>query len=269
MNNNNYESMRAFIVTGLLVCTCAVAQAQTQIDEAQQFTSSASSASLELSLVASDNPADSNTAELAVSQYALLIEQLETEFGPFDSRLSEPLLSAGDMLAENSDYHGAVSILERALYIMRINQGLYSEPQIAIVERLIEFNVAVEDWDAVDENFHYLEFLYTRLYEIGGLKWDYGIAQVADWHVVAINNNLGNDREEHLREANKLFKLRLTYAEQDESVDQHVIDVLRHNVQYTAYHLQKQEEEIKTERIYTRLESRYREDRTDSLASID
>lgn len=261
--------MRAFIVTGLLVCTCAVAQAQTQIDEATQFTSSASSASLELGLVAKEKPVDNTATEVAVSQYALLIEQLETEFGPFDARLSEPLLSAGDMLAEKGDYHGAVSVLERALYIMRINQGLYSEPQIPVVEHLIEFNVAVEDWDAVNENFHYLEFLYSRLYEIGGLKWDYGISQVADWHVVAINNNLGDNREEHLREANKLFKLRLAYAEQDENVNQNVIDVLRHNVQYTAYHLQKKDEEIKTKRIYSRLESRYREDRTDSVASID
>ena len=159
--------------------------------------------------------------------------------------------------------------MERALHIIRINQGLYSEPQIPVVERLIKCNVAVENWEAVDENFRYLQFLYTRLFDQGGLRWDYGIAQVANWHVIAINNNLGTDRKEHLREANKLFKLRLIYAEQDESVGQDVIDVLQHNVKYTAYHLRKQEEEIKTERVFGRIESRYRDDRTDSLASVD
>jgi len=267
--NNNYESMGAFLVTGLFVCTCAVAHAQTPIDEASQFNPSAPRASLEHTLFDTEKPAEINSAAVGVAQYALLVEKLESEFGPFDARLSEPLLSTGNILAEHGDYAAALSYTERALHIMRINQGLYSEPQIAIVERLVEFNVAVENWEAVDESFRYLEFLYNRLFDQGSLKWDYGIAQVADWHVIAINNNLGDDREDHLREANKLFKLRLIYAEQDENVDVHVIEVLRHNVEYTAIHLHKQKEEYKTQRVYTGLESRYRNSRSDSVASVD
>ena len=270
MNNNNYESMRAFLVTSLFVCTCAVAQAQVQPDVANQLSSSAGLSSVEQTLFDTDNTAQNSVATEGVSDYAILVEELESEFGPFDSRLSEPLLATGDKLAERGDYHGAISYIERALHVLRINQGLYSEPQIAIVERLIEFNVALEDWESVDANFRYLEFLYTRLFDEGGTKWDYGIAQVADWHVIAINHNLGDDLEDHLREANKLFKLRLAYAEQDERVEQQVIDVLRHNVQYTAYHLRRQESTFETVRINTRLESRYRDDkRIDSLASVD
>ncbi len=270
MNNNNYESMRAFLITSLFICTCAVAQAQTQTDVANQLSSSTGHSSLEQTLFDTESATPATLATEVVSQYAILVEELESEFGPFDARLSEPLLSTGDMLAAGGDYHGAISYIERALHVLRINQGLYSEPQIAIVERLIEFNVALEDWEAVDENFRYLEFLYTRLFDEGGMKWDYGIAQVADWHVIAINNGLGDDIEDHLREANKLFKLRLAYAEQDERVEQQVIDVLRHNLQFTAYHLQHRESTLKTERIYTRLESRYRDDeRAGSLASVD
>lgn len=268
MNNNNYESMRAFLVSGLFVCTCAVAQAQSPTDAANQLNSSVGRSSAQQILVDTEIPPPLDT--LDVAQYGHLVQTLESEFGPFDARLSEPLLATGSMLAEAGDYHGAVRVMERALHVMRVNQGLYSEPQIAVVERLVEFNAALEDWEAVDENFRYLEFLYRRLFDQGGLRWDHGIAQVADWHVIAINKNLGDDRDEHLRQANKLFKQRLAYAEQDESVDQHVIDVLRHNVEYTAYHLQRQTVQTKTERIYTRLESRYRdEDRADNIASVD
>ncbi len=270
MNKNNYESMRAFLVTGLFICTCAVAQAQAPLDEANQLTSSTGRSSLEQTLIGADGAVESTDETEGVSQYALLVEQLESDFGPFDARLSEPLLSTGDMLAQHGDYYEAISYMERALHILKINEGLYSEPQIPIVERLIEINVALEDWDSVDENFRYLEFLYTRLFDQGSMQWDHGIAQVADWHIIAINHNLGDDLEDHLRAANKLFKLRLGYAEKDERVDPQVIDVLRHNVQYTAYHLQRQEVAIKTERVYTRLQSRYRDDdRADSLASVD
>lgn len=266
--NNNYESMRRFLVTSLLVCSCAVTHAQPPTDAANQRIPSEQHPSIGQPRVDADNRAQVDAA--SVAQYAYLVEKLESDFGPFNARLGEPLIAACDMLAELGDYHEAVRVAERALHIMRINQGLYSEAQIAIVERLIEFNVAMQDWAAVNDNFRYLEFLYTRLFDVGSLKWDYGISQVADWHVIAINNNLGEDREEHLREANKLFKLRLVYAEQDERVNQQVIDVLRHNVKYTAYHLQRRSGEIKTERIYSRFESRYRdEDREGSLASID
>lgn len=266
----NYESIRAFLVTGLFVCTCAAAQAQTHTDEAIQLTFPAGHSSLAQSLFDTKNPAEINTVTVGMAQYARLIEKLESDSGPFDARLREPLLALGAMLSKRGDYHEAVSYIERALYILRIDQGLYSEPQIAIIERLIELNVALEDWKAVDENFRYLELLYTRLFKQGGLKWDYGIAKVVDWHIIAINNNLGDGREEHLREANKLSKLRLVYAEQDESVDQRVIGVLRHNIKYTAYHLRKQEEEIKTERCnYSRFKSHCHDDRVDGLASVD
>ena len=265
--NNNYKSMRAALISGLFVCGCAVAQAQNSPVEVTSIAASSPHASL--TSFDSGKESLTETSGASIVQYALLVEQLETDYGPFDIRLSEPLLSTSDILAERGDYDHALNFVERALHIERINQGLYSESQIEIVERLIEYNVAVQDWDAVDGNFRYLQFLYTRLFEQGGLQWDHGIAQVADWHVIAINNNLGDNREEHLREANKLFKLRLVYAEQDENIDEHVINVLRHNVEVTAYHLQKQDEGMKMERVYSRLDSRYRNHRADSLASVD
>jgi len=270
MNNNNFESLRAFLISGLLICSGAVPQVQA--DEVNPFTSSTPQVNLQQSLSASENLVRKDAAAEDAAKFALLVENLETDFGPFDASLREPLLSVGDMLAEQGDYVGAVSYIERALHVMRVNQGLYSEDQIAVVERLIDCNVAVENWAAVDENFRYLEFLYTRLFEQGSIQWDRGIGQVADWHVIAINNNLGDDLENHLREANKLLKLRLSYAAKDENADPQLVEVLRHNVAYTAIHLRKQDEEIKTIRVYSRMGSRYHDDhadRADSVASLD
>jgi tetratricopeptide (TPR) repeat protein len=264
MNNNNYESMRAFLVTGLIVCSCAFSQVHAG-DSSQLFASSTSLARIDHSLTDIEN---TNTTAADEAQYGLLLEQIESEFGPFDARLSEPLLSVGDMLANQGAYLEALISFERALHVMRINQGLYSEPLIAVVERLIDCNVGLEDWKAVDENFRYLEFLYGRLFEKGSEQWALGIAQVSDWHIIALNNSLGSNRDEHLREANKLFKLRLNYAEQDGNADPEAIEVMRHNIEYTAYHLrQRKDDEIRTERAYTRLDSRYRE--RDNVASLD
>lgn len=242
MNNKKYESMCTFLLTAFLTCGCFFGQVQAQ--QENQLTSATTQA-----------------------QYARLLESIESNFGPFDARLGESLLSYGDMLAQRGDHSDARVLLERALHVTRINKGLYSEEQIEIVERLIDCNVAEEHWDAVDENFRYLQLLYTRLYERGTDQWHHGIAQVSDWYVVAINNNLTEDLSDHLREAHKLFKQRLAAAQEQGIVDEQVLSVLRHNVETTAFHLRQKQEIVSSERIYSRLDSRYRD--RDRVASLD
>ena len=266
---NNHWSMRALIVTGVLACSGVFAQAHAQ--EANLFAASTALAHIQSSHIDTGKLVEFNGARSA-EELASTLASMEADYGPFDARLGEPLLSAGDILAENGDYLQARNFLERALHVTRINQGLYSEPQIAIVERLIDCNVAVEDWDAVDDNFRYLHLLYSRLYDRGSDQWNYGLAQVSDWHIVAINNNLGSDMTDHLREANKLFRQRLTLAEKAGNVDEGTLEILRHNVDMTAFHLRKNQQQqeggLVTERVYSRLESRYN-DRESSVASLD
>lgn len=264
MNKNKYESMCSFFIAGALACSCALAQAQTH--ESSRLSSSAGLASSEPSLLAVDSLSPT-LADKAIPQFAALLESIESEFGPFDARLSEPLLSAADILARDGDYTQARAFLERALHVTRINTGLYNEAQIAIVERLIDCNVAEEAWEEVDGNFRYLQLLYGRLYERGSAQWQHGIGQVSDWHVIAINNNLGEDLSDHLREANKLFAQRLALAEERGDVNEALLDVFRHNVATTAYHLRKREEGFASERAYTSLKSRY--SNRDRVAVLD
>lgn len=266
---NNHGSMRAFIVTGVLTCSCALAQVQAQ--EANPFGVSTALAHIQDSRIDTGHPVDFDSVRSAEELISTLAD-MEAELGPFDVRLGEPLLTAGDIFAENGDYPQALDFLERALHVTRINQGLYSEAQIAIVERLIDCHVAIEDWDAVDDNFRYLHLLYTRLYDKGSEQWNHGLAQISDWHIIALNNNLGSNMTEHLREANRLFRQRLSLAENAGDVDEHTLDVLRHNVDTTALHLRRKQQEeeggLYTERTYSRMDMQNR-DRESSIASLD
>lgn len=266
---NNHGSMRAFIVTGVLTCSCALAQVQAQ--EANPFGVSTALAHIQDSRIETDHPVEFSNAR-STQELVSALATMEAELGPFDARLQEPLLAAGDLLAENGDYVQALDFLQRALHVTRISQGLYSEPQIAIVERLIDCHVAIEDWDAVDDNFRYLHLLYTRLYDKGSEQWNHGLAQISDWHIIALNNNLGSNMTEHLREANRLFRQRLSLAEGADNVDENTLNILRHNVDTTAMHLRRKQQEeeggLYTERAYSRMDMQNR-DRESSIASLD
>src|SRR5690606_38217336 len=104
-------------------------------------------------------------AQPTASAYLDQLLQLEVAYGPYDIRLAEPLQAAAAALEQSADPLQASQLYERALHVTRINDGLYSESQIAIVEKLIDCFALLEDWPQVDRNFRYLHLLYTKLYE--------------------------------------------------------------------------------------------------------
>ena len=58
-----------------------------------------------------------------------------------------------------------------------------------------------------------------------------GLRKVSAWHVNALNVNLDGRRIEHLRKANKLFKLRMQIAENTLSLDDPKFAVLAQNIE--------------------------------------
>jgi len=176
-------------------------------------------------------------AQPSASSYLDQLLQLEVAYGPYDIRLAEPLQAAAAALERMADPLQASQLYERALHVTRINEGLYSESQIAIVERLIDCFALMEDWPQVDRNFRYLHLLYTRLYEPGTVELDRALAQISDWHVIAINHNIGGDIQDHLREAGKLFRQRLAFADAHGNTDAQDVELLRRNLEVTQYNL--------------------------------
>ena len=180
---------------------------------------------------------DEGLDESSAQSYLDQILRFEMEYGPYDRRLAESLQAAAAKLEQNLDPLQASQLYERALHITRINDGLYSKSQIGIVKSLINCLATLEEWEVVDRHFRYLHLLYTRLYESGSVELDRGLAQISDWHVLAINNGIGSDREDHMREAIKLFRQRLALAEQFGHADEEEVAFLQRNLAVTQYNL--------------------------------
>jgi hypothetical protein len=159
-----------------------------------------------------------------------LIQALDTYFGPYDFRLAVPLQTLGRQLEESGNHGDAVAVYQQALHVTRVNNGLYHESQVGILERLIENNKALKNWEAVNNHYAYLEHLYRRLYEVEDPRLETGLQKVVSWHVNALNVNLDGRRVEHLQQANKLFKLRLEIAEQTLTADDPKFAFLHYNI---------------------------------------
>ena len=73
----------------------------------------------------------------AVKYYQELIDTLEREGGVYDSQLSEVMLGLGNLYQKFGRHGDAASLFDRAYHITRVNSGLYSLDQLALLEELI------------------------------------------------------------------------------------------------------------------------------------
>jgi hypothetical protein len=67
----------------------------------------------------------------------------EARNGPYSAKLIELLTSLGLAYQENGEDVLAVTVLDRALYVKRVNEGLFSMDQAALLERLIASEMAI------------------------------------------------------------------------------------------------------------------------------
>ncbi len=103
------------------------------------------------------------TEEANILAYQQAISDVERQDGPFAQNLVEQLLSLGRLLQLQARHEEAISVLERAEHISRVNNGLYDVQHFPIVESLVESFLALGDFAAVNNRQHYQEYLSRKL----------------------------------------------------------------------------------------------------------
>ena len=98
--------------------------------------------------------------ELALSR--VLLNDQQDRFGALDPRLLEPLEQLVDMLMQQNQFDEAHVMLDRAMQIDRVEDGLYTEIQRPLLEKKIENFANRGDWQSARENMEHLLWLYTN-----------------------------------------------------------------------------------------------------------
>ena len=158
------------------------------------------------------------------------VSTLPSEFGAYDQRQIESLGDLGRLSQSAGEHQQALALFKQALHVARINQGLYHESQIPIVDDIISAEIALQNWKEVDNYYAYQEHLYRRLYDTDDTRLETGLKKISAWHITAFNVNLGGNRIEHLRKVNKIFRLRRQIAENTLSSDDPKLAMLARNI---------------------------------------
>lgn len=154
-----------------------------------------------------------------------------SEFNAYDGTLVAPLYQQARQQQEAGNHTEAVVLYKEAIHILRINQGLYNDAQFDLLDAMIESEISLRNWEQVDKNYAYMEFLYRRIYDVMDPRLELGLQKVVSWHVNALNVNIDGKRIEHLQQANKLFRLRLQIAQLTLHTDDPKLDFLYRNIE--------------------------------------
>ncbi len=92
--------------------------------------------------------------------------ELESEawVNNFAQQRSEQLISEGSRLLQQGAYQAAVQQFSEAVQIAKINNGLQSRSQMLALALQIEAEIALDNWEAVDSQLAYFEWLNARIY---------------------------------------------------------------------------------------------------------
>lgn len=88
------------------------------------------------------------------------LQVLEQRDGPYADSLAEPLASLGRYYRQQGEYSEAVDLYRRAMHIVRINDGLYSERQIPLLRELLVSYREAGDLESLDKRYDYFFRLF-------------------------------------------------------------------------------------------------------------
>jgi hypothetical protein len=152
--------------------------------------------------------------------YRRQVLELEHQGGPYANTLAEPLAGLGRLHWQNGDIAEAQRLYQRALHVVRVNDGLYSERQLPILQALFESYRQSGDLRALDERYNY----YFRLYGNGEPPYTPvrlgATIEYLRWQREALRLNADADDKARLLAAYNLNEQVLEGLTRTESVDQ-------------------------------------------------
>lgn len=118
------------------------------------------------------------------------IEALSYSVGSYDPTLIELQEDLGRTWLALEQYELAHEVLEQAMQLVRVNDGLYSDRQIALLQQLVQANTGRREWERADVYAHLAFDLQGRIYPEDSSEYAGALLALSDWKLQAARFNL-------------------------------------------------------------------------------
>ncbi len=129
-------------------------------------------------------------------EYEQHIKQIESSRGALDYELVTELVGLGFLFQEQEKYADAAQVIQRAIFVIRANKGLYSIEQLPLIDLLIRSNIARGEWKQVADNFDMMYWLYRRNYAKDDPRQLLVLKRLRRWYVESYNKDTGRSLDQ-------------------------------------------------------------------------
>jgi tetratricopeptide (TPR) repeat protein len=123
------------------------------------------------------------TTTVDIRRYQAAIADLQATVGPYSDPLREQYLGLGKQYQLQGEHEKAIASFESAMHIDRVNDGLFTLRQLALVENMIESYAALADFDELNDHEEYLYYIQQKSYDADDQRLLAAKERWADWNV--------------------------------------------------------------------------------------
>ena len=120
--------------------------------------------------------------ELAQEVFRECIQLIEVNSNIISPELSSPLYGIALTLNRFGQFEDAIKVLDRALRINHVNNGLYNPDQIKIHDSLTESYIGTKDVKNANHHQSFQVFISKKYYGINNSKVDESLNKLAKWY---------------------------------------------------------------------------------------
>lgn len=149
-----------------------------------------------------------------IQSYEAVLEDRESQFGPFDERLLEPLLSLELLYGNLGNFERVREIQQRRLQLLRTSRGLEHPDSIPILEAMVGTEIQLGNWEAVSDHLDHLLTVALENYEADSDEVIQAMERQASWYLARVYLDRDRERAENFMEAREIYDDLLDLAEE-------------------------------------------------------
>lgn len=150
-----------------------------------------------------------------ISDFDQILEDLEIEGGAWSEQIAQELAELGEVLQAQGKYAESINVLDRAVHINRVNNGLFSLNQVPLIRKVVDAHVALGQWSEADDRQQYAFYVQTRAYSISDPRMIDVFDNLARWNIATFYRGIDEDPSP------RLFQTYMLYRAASESVATH------------------------------------------------
>jgi len=162
-----------------------------------------------------NNPALSASIDLIKhkTSHEQRISELESQHGPFDARLLEPLTGLTEIVRQEGKLEAMERLLNRRQQLLHIAEGPATPSQIPVIIDLLRIDLQRGLLDSVTERFEYLYFIHSENPQTEPDALLNSLNDLRAWHLLAMYLDLPERRIEHAAHSRKIQERLFLLAE--------------------------------------------------------